>query len=165
MLVKVTVERKNNELDGVIAKIAEFNERFEKCAVLDTTPTGKMNQPAVFLRHMRGMLDLAEVIVRGARARDENRGAHYKPIFDPDRKEAKEYTGEGAGKGRDDENWLKTTMARFSKDGPKFDYEKVDISLVKPRARVYKQASMDAAKGTIGATDAAKSDESQQAST
>ncbi|MFO0560121.1 MAG: succinate dehydrogenase flavoprotein subunit [Polyangiales bacterium] len=162
MLVKVTVERKNNELDGVIAKIAEFNERFDKCAVLDTTPTGKMNQPAVFLRHMRGMLDLAEVIVRGARARDENRGAHYKPIFDPDRKEAKEYGeggGAGAGKGRDDENWLKTTIARWSKDGPKFDYEKVDISLVKPRARVYKQASMDAAKGTIGATTEAKKPE------
>jgi succinate dehydrogenase / fumarate reductase flavoprotein subunit len=152
MLVKVTVERKNDELDGVISKIQEFKGRFEKCAVLDTTPTGKMNQPAVFLRHLRGMLDLAEVIARGARARDENRGAHYKPIFDPDRKEAREYAGEGGGKGRDDANWLKTTLAKHSADGPVFSYESVDISLVKPRARVYKQASMAAAVGSIGAT-------------
>jgi succinate dehydrogenase / fumarate reductase flavoprotein subunit len=117
---------------------------------------------------MRGMLDLAEVIVRGARARDENRGAHYKPIFDPDRKEAKDYAaagGEGAGKGRDDTNWLKTTVAEWSKDGPKFSYEPVDISLVVPRARVYKQASMDAAKGTLGATKEESGSESKQAST
>ena len=157
MLVKVTVERKNNELDGVIAKIGELNERFEKCEVLDTTPTGKMNQPAVFLRHLRGMLDLAEVIVLGARAREENRGAHYKPIFDPKRKEAKEYGdagGEGAGKGRDDENWQKTTKAFFvgPKSAPKISYEAVDVSLVKPRARVYEQSSMDAAKGSLGAS-------------
>jgi succinate dehydrogenase / fumarate reductase flavoprotein subunit len=146
MLVKVTVERINKDLDTVIAKIAELNERFEKCEALDSTPTGKMNQPVVFLRHLRGMLDLAEVIVRGARARDENRGAHYKPEFDPDRKEASE-----KAKGRDDAAWLKTTCATYTADGPKFTYEDVDISIEKPVARVYKQASVADAIGALGA--------------
>lgn len=151
MLVKVTVERINKDLDSVIDKIAELNERFEKCEALDSTPTGKMNQPVVFLRHLRGMLDLAEVIVRGARARDENRGAHYKPEFDAERKEA------GAkAKGRDDEAWLKTTCATYTPEGPKFTYESVDISIEKPVARVYKQASMADAIGQLGAKQESK---------
>ena len=48
-------------------------------------------------------------------------GSHYKPDF-PE---------------RDDENWLKTTMAKYSPDGPIFSYDEVDISLIKPRKRVY----------------------------
>jgi succinate dehydrogenase / fumarate reductase flavoprotein subunit len=94
-----------------------------------------MNQPVVFLRHLRAMLAIAEVIVRGARARDENRGAHYKPEFDPESKSAV-----AGAKGRDDERWLKTTIAEFTPDGPKFSYQPVDVSLVRPRARVYKKA-------------------------
>ena len=151
MLVKVTVERHNNELDQVIAKVQELKERMGRAAALDTTPTGTMNQPVVFLRHLDGMMNLAEAIVRGARARDENRGAHYKPAFDPERKEA----GENA-KGRDDENWLKTTLAKWSPDGPVFSYEKVDISLVTPRARVYQKAGAASAAATAQPTGEAQ---------
>ena len=67
------------------------------------------------------MLVLARVITLGALNRNESRGAHYKPDF-PE---------------RDDENWLKTTMAKYSPDGPIFSYDEVDISLIKPRKRVY----------------------------
>ena len=38
---------------------------------------------------------------------------------------------------RDDENWLKTTKATWSPDGPQFSYEEVDTSLIQPRARRY----------------------------
>src|SRR5207248_1772553 len=106
----------------------------------------------VFLRHLDGMLALAEVIARGARARDENRGAHYKPAFDPERKEAVP-----GAKGRDDENWLKTTIAEFTPGGPQFRYEPVDISLVKPRARVYQKAGAASAAAT-GSLDAVTRD-------
>ena len=47
------------------------------------------------------MLVLARVITLGALNRNESQGAHYKPDF-PE---------------RDDENWLKTTMAKYSPDG------------------------------------------------
>jgi succinate dehydrogenase / fumarate reductase flavoprotein subunit len=70
------------------------------------------------------MLVLARVIVQGAILRDESRGSHYKPDF-PE---------------RDDEKFMKTTMASFdaaSHNGPKITYKDVDASLLKPRKRNY----------------------------
>ena len=57
----------------------------------------------------------------GALARNESRGAHFKPEF-PD---------------RDDPNWLKTTRATCTPGGPSLDYEPVEISLIPPRVRKY----------------------------
>ncbi len=67
------------------------------------------------------MLQLARVIVQGARLRDESRGAHYKPDFQE----------------RDDERFLKTTMASFVDGAPKIEYQEVDIQYIKPRPRRY----------------------------
>lgn len=69
------------------------------------------------------MINLAHVITLGALQRNESRGAHYKPEF-PD---------------RNDEEWLKTTMARFNEGTrlPELFYEEVDVSLIKPRKRDY----------------------------
>jgi succinate dehydrogenase / fumarate reductase flavoprotein subunit len=70
------------------------------------------------------MLTLARVITKGALHRDESRGAHYKPEFP----------------NRDDERFQKTTVATFDTNNPrdpKIGYEAVDLSQVKPRARVY----------------------------
>ncbi len=55
--------------------------------------------------------------------RDETRGAHYKPEF-PE---------------RDDENFLKTTIAQYDEKNnePVITYEDVDISHIKPRKRDY----------------------------
>ncbi|HYJ46379.1 MAG TPA: hypothetical protein VEV81_07170, partial [Pyrinomonadaceae bacterium] len=89
-------------------------------------------------RHLKNMLELARVITLGALNRNESRGAHYKPDFPK----------------RDDENFLKTTIAEFSGEGPVLSYEAVDISLLKPRVRDYshnKQETVSAAV-TAGAT-------------
>ena len=69
------------------------------------------------------MLALSRVITLGALNRDESRGAHYKPEF-PE---------------RNDEQFLKTTMAKFNPDtlAPDIYYEDVDISLISPRKRDY----------------------------
>ncbi len=131
MLKYVTVERHNKELDDVIGRIGDMKERFERCAALDRA-SGTMNQPVVFLRHLRGMLDLAHVIAVGARAREECRGAHYKPVYDPELN-----PDDPKAVGRDDENWLKSTLATWTADGPKLSYEPVDISLLKPQIRDY----------------------------
>ncbi|MDM7915316.1 MAG: hypothetical protein QUU85_08640, partial [Candidatus Eisenbacteria bacterium] len=79
------------------------------------------NQVLVFVRNLENMLHLARVITAGALARDESRGAHYKPEF-PE---------------RDDANWLKTTIAEFTPEGPKLSYRPVDTSLIPPRPRKY----------------------------
>jgi succinate dehydrogenase / fumarate reductase flavoprotein subunit len=69
------------------------------------------------------MLELSRAIALGALLRDESRGSHYKPDF-PD---------------RNDEKFLKTTKAAFTgkSDGPRFEYEEVDIQFIKPRPRRY----------------------------
>jgi hypothetical protein len=84
------------------------------------------------------MLQLARVITLGALNRNESRGAHYKPDF-PD---------------RNDEDWLKTTIAEYSEESPIFSYEAVDIGLIEPRKRDYskgKSASATAAAEKGGA--------------
>jgi succinate dehydrogenase / fumarate reductase flavoprotein subunit len=67
---------------------------------------------------------LAKVITLGAIARNETRGAHYKPEF-PD---------------RDDKNWLKTTKASWHAGKIKLEYEAVDTSLIPLRERKYTAA-------------------------
>ena len=68
------------------------------------------------------------MITIGAYNRNESRGAHYKPDF-PE---------------RNDEDFLKTTMAKFvdSKSAPEFHYEEVDVSLIPPRKRDYSRKSI-----------------------
>ena len=153
MLVDCTIERHNPTLDRVIAKVEEIDARSRQVGVTDTA-TGRMNQGAQFVRHLRNMIVLARVIANGARARDESRGAHYKPEFAQ----------------RDDANWLRTTLA-FHQPGEgaaadavryvrSFDYsllgqsthvtDEVDVSLVRPRVRKYESAgaASGAAKGS-----------------
>jgi succinate dehydrogenase / fumarate reductase flavoprotein subunit len=67
------------------------------------------------------MLELARVITLGALNRNESRGAHYKPDF-PD---------------RDDENFMKSTIAEYAAEAPVLSYEPIDVSLVEPRKRDY----------------------------
>jgi succinate dehydrogenase / fumarate reductase flavoprotein subunit len=141
MLRDCTIERHNDVLDKVIAKIDELEERSLSIGVTDTSE--RANQGAQFVRHLKNMLVLARVIAQGARNRDESRGAHFKPDF----------------KARDDQNFLRTTMAMYAEGaGGKsvvnyvrgLDYpllgksvhvsDEVDISLVKPRARKYETA-------------------------
>jgi succinate dehydrogenase / fumarate reductase flavoprotein subunit len=57
----------------------------------------------------------------GALERDESRGAHYKPAFP----------------NRDDDKFMKTTIAHWTPQGVKLAYEEVNTSLYKPVARKY----------------------------
>ena len=119
MLENVTIVRENDKLRATDAKIQELQERWKNTGVLDGGPWS--NQPLSFLNQLDNMLHLARVVTLGALARDESRGAHYKPDFPT----------------RDDEKWMKTTIADFTPDGPKFHYDPVDVSLYAPVERKY----------------------------
>ncbi|MCM3086568.1 succinate dehydrogenase flavoprotein subunit [Bhargavaea ginsengi] len=121
MTDNVTVVRFNDKLQETDYKIQELLERYENINVHDTSRWS--NQGAAFTRQLKNMLYLARVITIGALNRDESRGAHYKPDF-PE---------------RNDEEFLKTTMASFNggANAPKFEYADVDVSLIKPRKRDY----------------------------
>lgn len=124
MTANVTVVRENKKLEITYEKLNEFSERYKNINLEDTAKWS--NTSASFIRQLEGMINLAKVITLGALNRNESRGAHYKPEF-PD---------------RNDEEWLKTTMAKYnpSKNEPELFYEEVDISLIKPRKRDYTKA-------------------------
>lgn len=121
MTENVTVVRYNDKLLKTDEKLQELLERWENINISDSAKWS--NQAASFTRQLKNMILLARVITLGAYNRNESRGAHYKPEF-PE---------------RDDENWLKTTMAKFvdEKSAPAFHYEEVDTSYIKPRKRDY----------------------------
>jgi len=119
MTENVTVVRVNDKLKATDNKIMEIKDRWGRVGLNDR---GKWaNQEVVFVRQFWNMLELARTITIGALNRDESRGAHYKPEF-PE---------------RDDANWLKSTLANWTSDGPRFSFEPIDVSLIKPRARRY----------------------------
>lgn len=124
----VTVVRYNDRLKATDEKIQELMERYQNINALDSNRWS--NQSAPFTRHLWHMLQLARVITLGAYHRNESRGAHYKPDF-PDRNDAE---------------WLKTTKAKYSSDGPVFEYDEVDTSLIKPRPRRYDVAKKEGVK-------------------
>ncbi len=119
MSTYVGVVRTTKQLQDTDKKLLELMERYKKLGVYDTG--GWSNRTAIFIRHLWNMFELARGIVGGSLLRKESRGAHYMP----------EYPN------RDDENWLKTTKAKWTPSGPQFSLEDVDISLVKPRVRRY----------------------------
>nr|AAK11556.1 putative fumarate reductase flavoprotein subunit FrdA [Desulfitobacterium dehalogenans] len=119
MTQNVTVIRYNNKLTETDQKIQELIERWQRIKLIDDVHWS--NQTALFIRQLWNMLELARVITLGALNRNESRGAHYKPDY-PE---------------RDDANWLKTTIATYTPEGPRFSYEPVDVSLITPRQRRY----------------------------
>ncbi|MEV2438981.1 succinate dehydrogenase flavoprotein subunit [Paenibacillus larvae] len=119
MTNNMTVVRTNSKLEATIGKIKELKERYQNISMTDTSRWN--NQGAAFTRQLWNMLELSEAMTLGALLRNESRGAHYKPEF-PE---------------RDDENFLKTTKAAWTPEGPQISYENVDVSLIKPRKRDY----------------------------
>jgi succinate dehydrogenase / fumarate reductase flavoprotein subunit len=124
MVCNVTVKRDNEDLKRTLGKIKELKDRYKNISLDDRSRFA--NQTYAFANQFGYMLDLAEVITLGALLRDEFRGAHFKPQFP----------------NRDDEHWLKTTVALYDPKGeePKISYEPVDLRHLKPILRDYSQA-------------------------
>lgn len=123
MVRYVTVKRNNHDLQRTVNEIKELRERYKNISLDDRSQFA--NQTYIFANQFRSMLELALVITEGALRRNESRGAHFKPEFPK----------------RDDEHWLKTTIAEYSPEGPKFSYEPVDMRhLQTPSHRDYAQA-------------------------
>lgn len=119
MTENATVVRYNDRLQATDDKIRELQERFQKISINDSNLWATQAVPHA--RQLKNMLELARVIALGALNRNESRGAHYKPDF-PE---------------RDDENFLKTTIAEYAAEAPVLSYEPVDVSLIEPRKRDY----------------------------
>ena len=113
------VFRTGESMQAGLDKIKELQRRFANIAVKDKSPTYNTNLMNAL--ETENMLELAEVSVLAGLTRTESRGGHSR----------RDYTV------RDDENWLKHTLARYTPDGPELDYKPVDISKWKPVERKY----------------------------
>ena len=115
----VGIFRDPNELYQALRKVRELQERYRNVHVVDRATTYNIDlTDALEVGHL---LDLAEVIVVGAIARTESRGAHTRVDFPA----------------RDDTNWMKHTIARRTPGGPELSYAPVAYTRWDPKERVY----------------------------
>ena len=143
MTKAATVVRNNQQLDDAYQQVCDLKERADRCSLSDTG--NWTNQNVVFTKSLLDMFPVAKTILKGARQRDECRGAHYKPAFafpgiateEPDerRRLAEQWCDRFEENNR---RWLKSTIATLDDDGePDLTYEDVDTSLIPPRPRLY----------------------------
>ena len=144
MTDNVTVVRYNDRLKQTDDKLLELSDRYDHISINDSNLWATMALPHA--RQLRNMIDLARVITLGALNRNESRGAHYKPDFP----------------NRDDANWLKTTIAEYSGEGPVFSHEPVDISLIPPRKRDYSHEKKEKGAAPKGGAPQVLQSEMQQ---
>ncbi len=116
---EVGVFRTGEGLARALSVIREIRERMGRAGVADKARV--YNSNLFHALELENLVDLAEVTVAGALARQESRGAHARRDF----------------AGRDDANWLKHTLAWAAPSGPRFDYKPVTINAWKPVERKY----------------------------
>ncbi len=128
MMVKAaTVVKVNSQIDDALVKIVEMKERWKKCNVLDTGRT--VNQSATYVNQLWNMLELAHLILKCSRLRDESRGSHYKPEFvlpkvAEGKKPQEDPVFMAAWKDRNDK-WLKNTLATWTPEGLRVEFREL----------------------------------------
>jgi succinate dehydrogenase / fumarate reductase flavoprotein subunit len=115
----VNIFRTAADLEEGLKRVRAIKERFSRVRVTDQSKVFNLNlSDAIEVEHI---LDLAEVIIVGAIARTESRGAHFRTDFPK----------------RDDPQWMKHTLARLTPSGPELSYSKVAFTRWEPKERVY----------------------------
>jgi len=149
MTASATVVRHNDDMRTAYAEVCDLQQQATRCSISDTSAWA--NQTAPFARALEDMFPMAKAILQGAIARDESRGAHYKPEFAPSeitvtepvqrRREAEAWCDRFEANNR---KWLKSTIATCSAGGePSLSYEDIDTRLIPPRPRLYGLAGGD----------------------
>jgi succinate dehydrogenase / fumarate reductase, flavoprotein subunit len=116
---KASVFRNETLLKEMETELASLRERYRRVWVQDTSR--RYNTDLLETVELGFLLDLAEVLVASARAREESRGGHYREDFPA----------------RDDKRWLKHTLAWKTDDGIKLDYKPVVMTRYEPMERKY----------------------------
>ncbi len=119
MTEKCGIFRNKTGLAEALNFIKILNERFNNISIKDK---GKIfNTGLMEALELRNLLDVSEIIVAGALAREESRGSHFRTDF-PD---------------RDDDCWMKHTLAYRDKPEPLLEYKPVTITRYTPKERAY----------------------------
>ncbi len=116
---KVGIFREEKPMLEAVEKVKELKERYKLLAPGDS---GKIfNTALINYIELGYLLDLAEAIATTAVLRKESRGAHAR----------RDYPN------RDDENFLKHSLAYYTPEGPKVEYCEVKITKYQPQERTY----------------------------
>ena len=115
----VGVFRDGEGLKIAIDKIREIKEKFKNIRINDKS--NYYNTDLTSALELENMIDVAEVVAVCAYERKESRGAHSRRDYPK----------------RDDVNYLKHTIAEYTKEGPKISYRDVKITIWKPVERKY----------------------------
>jgi succinate dehydrogenase / fumarate reductase flavoprotein subunit len=116
---KVGIYRDANGMRDAADRLLSIKVRAESLRIRDHSRAFNLNVTDAL--ELGCMLDLAEVIVAGARARTESRGAHARTDYPK----------------RDDANWLKHTLAGHTPWGPTLSYDAVTVTRFEPKERSY----------------------------
>ena len=119
MMDNVGVFRIEEQMQAAAAKVRQLQERYRQVSLQDKGST--FNTELLETIELGYLLDLAEVTAKSALARQESRGAHSREDF-PE---------------RDDENWLKHTLAYRTDKGVELKYKPVSITRFEPKPRTY----------------------------
>ena len=107
----------HRDAEGLKAAAEKLSGLRERCdAVGIQGPSSGYSTEVISIVELGNMLDVADAVVVSALAREESRGSHHRLDF-PE---------------RDDENWLRHTIAKASDDGPKLRYESVTTTRWRP---------------------------------
>ena len=109
----MSVYRDGESMQQGLDKVAALRARFANIEVKD--------KRRIYNTDLVNALDLAEVAMTCGLERQESRGGHARTDF-PD---------------RDDERWLRHSLARYTPDGPELDHKPVVISHWNPVERSY----------------------------
>ncbi|NOX62267.1 MAG: FAD-binding protein [Chloroflexi bacterium] len=110
MTANCGIFRDDEKLKRALKDVRELQERFKHARVMDKSR--RFNTDLLAALETKHLLTFSEVIVTGALNRTESRGAHARTDYPK----------------RDDENWLKHTLARKGEDGrPELSYKDVTI--------------------------------------
>ncbi len=115
----VQVFRTVESLTEAAAVICSIRERYAHIAIHDRGH--KFNTDLLEAIELGFLIDLAQVVVAGAMAREESRGGHYREDFPT----------------RDDAGFMKHTMAYATADGVQLDYKPVVVTRYPPMERTY----------------------------
>lgn len=120
MSSNVGIFRKKDELALALEKIMEIKERYKNVHI--SSSSLHMNYELLNAIELGYMIEVAHTIALGAYLREESRGAHFRRDFSS----------------RNDEKWLKHTIARFGADGnPEISFKEVVITRYQPMERKY----------------------------
>jgi succinate dehydrogenase / fumarate reductase flavoprotein subunit len=119
MMENVGIYRNEQDMQAAVDKIQNLLDRYQKVRVQDNGRA--FNTDLLELIELRNQLDLSLLTAASALNRQESRGAHSREDF-PD---------------RDDDNWLKHSLAYLDGDTVRIEYKTVDTSIWEPKPRTY----------------------------